>query len=153
MKYDDFPILNNEQYEAINTQFKKQNTINRKDLLTEICQNLSNCSTSCSMLFQEHNQHVRQALLKSNSTLNKLFNNLTSTFDINPIKTHVFNTNIFNLLNRLTNTISLIQQWSQTEEKIYYISIANKTTTDILNCINSILHSLENSNIKFFKHM
>lgn len=153
MKYDDFPILTNHEYETLNSQFLENTNPNRKDLLNEICQDLSNCSSSCLNLFSEHNQGIKQSLTLTNKTLTKLFNNLTTTFDLNPIKTYVSNTNIFNLLSRLIKIISNIQKWLQLEEKTYYKSLATKSLNEIILCANSILSALENSNIKLFKHM
>ncbi len=153
MKYDDFPILDNTQYETINKHFTNNITSNRKDLLINICQELNNCAVTCTKLFTDHNTKIKQALTTTNSILLKLFNNLTSLFSLNPINTFVSNSNIFNLLKRITKILSLVHTWEQTEEKTYYLSIANKTIIDILECFNLILNSLEISNIKFYKHM
>ena len=153
MKYDDFPILSINEYKKLNTRFSENTNTNKNDILNEICQDLSNCSHSCLNLFQEYNKEIKQSLTLTNTILTKVYNNLTAIFDLNPIKTYVSTTSTFNLLNKLIKIISNINKWLQLEEKIYYKSLATKTLDEIISCANSIISALDNSNIKFYKHM
>lgn len=153
MNYNDFPILTNLDYELINKQYSNE-TFDRKNQLTKICQNLDLCRQVCFEIEHFHNIKVKTSLQNTFSTTTKLLDNLTCTFNISiSKKNEIFKTTIFSLLKILSEIISLFSIWLKNEKKEYYMSMCLKTQQELSACLNNILNSLEESNILTFKHM
>ena len=155
MKYNDFPILNNSDYEFLSNQYQNFGMpFDRKTQLVKICQEISLCRNICFEIENKHNFKVKNAIEKAKSTLTKLFDNFSSTFNINITSTKlVLNLNLFSFLKRIIKIISKINNWSTHEQKEYYISMSQKSAAELLICLEEILSALEESNVQFFKHM
>lgn len=153
MNYNDFPILTNQEYQLMNENFSTIQP-NRKAQISKICFEINTCKNSTLTLSNKFNKKICDSLNQTHTTLEKLLNNLTSTFNINETSNNtIVDMNIFSFLNKVVNIISLIQVWSTTEEKTYYKSIAQKSIVELLNILNSLIKSLQLSNVQFFKYM
>lgn len=153
MNYNDFPILNSEDYELINKQYQNS-PFERKDHIIKICEKLRLCRTICFEIEHQHNQKVKTSLQNTASIITKQIDNLTSSFNIcTPHTNCILKTTIFSLLKTLNDTISLFSTWLKNEKKEYYITISFKSLQELVSCANEILLSLEESNVAMFKYM
>lgn len=154
MIYNDFQILNDEKYKLMNEHFTKSKLNDRQVTLTEICHDLIVCRDTCLHISSKFNVKLRKAVEETNNVITKTFDNFSSLFNIN-IKpnTKTSNFNLFSFMKRLIDTTRKITEWGKVETKEYYISIAQKSLGDILNCFDLILSALEESNLYFFKYM
>lgn len=154
MNYNDFPILNNNQYEFLNIQFLQNKEFNRKSILNEICNDLCTCKFSCFAIDNGYNIKIKAALKHGSSILTKLYENLTSTFSIQH-KPHsgLKVLNIFELLNKINRIVLLCLEWQKDEPKGFYKTISQNTTIELLNISSSLTNALSSSNFVLFKHM
>ncbi len=153
MNYNDFPILNNDEYELINQQFSSNLPFERKFHLLQICKEINLCSSSCFVISSQYNQKIIHTLSATNKTLTKLFDNLTSLFNLNNKATTIENFSIFTFIKKLINLNNLFQDWIANEKKEYYIAIAQKSIKEINSCVTDICSALDESNLHFYKHM
>ena len=154
MNYSDFQILSNEAYQIINEKYSSTSKPDRKSILFQICKELKTCSNFCFNLENKYNFKIRKSIELANSCIIKLYNNLQTTFNLyNNPNLSVENFNLFGFLKKLTNIISLFSSWNNLEAKEYYKSICEKSISDLLDVFQNILSSLEESDIRFYKHM
>lgn len=154
MDYNDFPILNNDQYKTISEHFLLNKTFDRKSFLFKICNELKNCSNAFLHLPNNYNKKVKDALNFSKTILIKWQNNFISTFNINTLSSQtILNENIFIFIKKIIDTISLTETWQNHEPKKYYKSLAQKCIIELLDILNKIISALDESNFYFFKHM
>lgn len=152
MKYEDFPILQNEQYNLINEQFANRK-YNRKTITTLLSNQISCCLNSFRIAETNYNKKISTALVETQTILNKQINNLSSLFNIQ-IQNHTFKeTNIFIALKKLTAIITTYNNWSEQEEKEYYKKLAIKSSNELLQQLTKILSTMAESEFCFFKHM
>ena len=154
MRYDDFPILDSNEYSFISEQYKATQPFNRKALSFEICQELTTCINSCCAIENLYNTKIRQAINETKQILNKQLSNFSSLFNIQTTKVqNISSFNIFTFIKKINNIISLLSDWLSGEEKEYYKKLSKKSILELLEVINKIYSALEESNIYFFKHM
>lgn len=154
MKYNDFPILNNDEYNLINSHFFNTEKFDRKTTLIKICNNISCCKNLCLELSSKHNLKIRNAINHTYEILNKLNENLSSSFNLNILPNNTIKTcSLFDFMKKITNINSLILEWSKNEQKEYFKSIALNTMKDLVDILKAIISALEESNIILFKHM
>ena len=154
MKYNDFQILNNEQYYIINQEFSNNEEQDKKTIINSICEELNKIVGLCFSLSNQHNQHINKEIDETINTLVKIKNNLIETFNLKSATTiNIVSTNIFSILKMLSSLSTPFLRWVMLETKTYYKSLAQNCFIDLTNCLNKILEAIEKSNIKLFKHM
>lgn len=154
MNYNDFPILSNEDYYLLNTQYSNQQKPDRKNHIYKICNELNTIVYSCFELAPKHNTIIKRALESTREISAKLLNNLNEVFNLtNTTSKNYANTNIFTLTKQISKASSRFINWASLEEKEYYKNLSLKSSTELLECLNNILNALELSNVKLFKHM
>ena len=154
MNYNDFPILNNEEYNLLNEHYSSLYPFNRKELINNLCLEINICCNTCLKLSNQFNPQIRNSINNSHQTLIKLFNNFSSLFNVQIKPNQLMdNLSIFTFIKRIINITKLLNQWLVNENKEYYISIIKKSILDIFNSLENIFSSLEKSNLLFFKHM
>ena len=154
MNYDDFPILNNSEYQILNEQYNKLIRPERKDIIIKICTEISQISFSFFQLKNKYNCKILNSLNLANKTFEKIHDNLASCFNVTLLKINqIENFNLFTFLKRTTNLLFLLNKWITIEEKEYYKSLAEKSYLNVNEMLNEIFNSLQQSNVTFFKHM
>jgi len=150
--YNDFPILNNEQYSFLNNQFS-----NKPDR-TFFANNLNNKIMVCISYFNgfnfKVNEKIKQALLNTKLTLEQSLENLKANFKINKNQTPIAKDfNIFSFLKSLTEILNTTNSWLLEEEKFYYKQFIKNLNISIIDSAKKILTALEKSNLHLFKYM
>lgn len=153
MEYNDFPILNNNEYKIINEHLLQSSHFCRSSLTLNICNNLSYCISLCDSNRIQLNHNIKNVLFQTKQTMQKILENIKETFNIKLTNSQYYNFNLFTLLKKLSNTSTLFCNWIDNEQKTFYKTFAHKNNIEILKCIEKLLEALENSNIYFFKHM
>ena len=154
MKYEDFPILNNNDYSLLREQYLSSNQTDRKLIVNEICSEISNIINSYWSNENLFNNNLNLAIKNCSLSLMKVLDNLTSLFNIQVTRQQSIPTfNIFSYIRKINSIITMLLKWASKEQKEYYKSTASKTTIELLNSLNSILLAAEESNVKFYKHM
>jgi len=153
MIYNDFPILNDNDYKLLNEHFSLQQ-FNRKNIINQLCNELNVVANICLEIKNSHNNKIKTAIENTQKTVSKLFDNFSSLFNIYPTTSKtILNTNIFSFFKRLTKILELLTNWEQNETKEYYKTLTQKSINEITKELNGLFVSLENSNFYFFKHM
>ena len=152
MIYNDFPILNGNDYSILNHEYQssiKDRKFFTSKLFTQIRQCFNYCNTINGV-----NTHIKQQLTNSKVLLNILLENLMANFSIKqPEEKEIFEFNIFTYIKKLTQILHTCTAWLAEEEKVYYKTLIKNTISTILDILKNILTSLEQSNIVLFKHM
>lgn len=154
MNYNDFPILTDSEYEKILNNYNASNNFSRHQVVSQICFLLKHCYTSFSFNHTKLNNQVKDCLYKNNVVLDKLYNNLATTFSISANNVEEVSAfNIFTYLKNLSEINELLNQWQIYEKKEYYKNIITSTLNELNSLIINLLSILEKINILLFKHM
>lgn len=153
MNYNDYPILSDLDYSIINEQFKSNSQFDRKKDLFQICTQIHHCINICNGIEPKYNQRIQHSIKTCISTLSKILSNLSSIFNINIHTNNIYNFNIFSFLKNLVLTSQQIANWQQHETKEYFKTISINSLNEILNIIEIVIKSIEESNYIIFKHM
>lgn len=153
MKYEDFPILNTEQYHILNEHYGEPIGPNRKTLIQEICSTLQN-SISFFNNLNNLNSKTQSSIAETKQSLFKILNNLSSLFNVKLATCPTVSSfGLFLFMSNLVKTTSLFNKWIESEEKLYYRKIAVKNSQEVLSCFNNILLCLNESFVSFYRHM
>ncbi len=153
MKYNDFPILSNGDYQILNVEYSRQNPT-RKELIFEIQKELRETHLSFFQLKNHFNKHIEKSLHELHNHLIQVSDSINELFKLSTIDSlTISNFNIFNLIRRTIKINTMFNQWSQIEEKEYYKKFAIQSSKNISNLLINLATILEQSNIHFFKHM
>lgn len=153
MKYEDFPILNNNQYEELDFLYKNSN-INKQITYNRIFNKLNQVINSSLTLTENVNPLLRNIITQNNIILNQILKNISANFAIKTNNTTTIKQ--FSLFDYMFSLNSLLEELlilSTQEEKTYYKTFLLNTQKAILNCLNNIILTLAKSNIILFKHM
>lgn len=152
MNYNDFPILNNDDYKFLNEKFNQTN-FERHDCVVKIFLLLNETKFSFYEM-KNLNYKIKNALLICKQDLQKLQDNLIATFTLNfEPQTEIKNINLFAFINKLFKILKLYKTWFENENKEYYKKLALNSTEILFNNISQILSILEKLNIILFKYM
>jgi len=153
MNYNDFPILNNEDYKLINEQFNQTQVFDRKTQASKIYIELINLKNSSFKELNSYNKKILSALNTTIKTTTKLIDNLISLFNTPQTDHNTTNASLFSFINRTINCIKLFSNWETNEPKEYYKNIAHKSLLELTSSLQEIFLALDDSNLLFFKHM
>ena len=154
MIYNDFPILNNDEYELLSKQYSKFQPADRKTLIFKICNELNICYNFCMGFENKFNKKIKSEIENSKIVLFKLLENFTSTFNISPPINQTINSfNLFSFIKKITYSTTFILQWLSIEQKEYYKKLGQSSVAELMELVNKIISALEESNLHFFKHM
>ena len=157
MTYNDFPILNNNEYKILNEQYEqwsKHSKSDRKSQILKICNELNNSISFCLQLKSKHNLKIRTSIEQTRQSLINLLDNICCCFNISlSHQNQLTNYNLFSFLKQQNHLLRLFNDWQNFEEKEYYKTIIQKSIIIILDCNSNLITSLEESNINFFKYM
>ena len=153
MEYNDFQLPNDKAFEIISNHLNNIKSYNKKENIISICSELNSSANMCATISEKYNLKIKQTIENVKNVLLKIFNNLSSTFNIKISNIRVCNFNIFSFLRNLLNIILLTNNWEQNETREYYHQLSVKSIKELIDCVKLVLLSLEESNIHFFKHM
>ena len=154
MDYNDFPILNNDEYLFLNSQYLQESSLDKKTIIARILNKVSASINGCYALDRIYNTYIQKEISSTFETLKKVEANLHSIFNIEadpPATTKSFN--IFNLIKSLNEIIKLLFEWTQNENKQYHKATAYKTSFELINNLERLLSAMIKSKIDFYKHM
>ena len=152
MNYNDFPILNDLEYNFLNKQFSTIE-FNRKDVLTKISYELNSIVNTNLGSKEKFNNKIKQELKNAIETSNKWLNNFSSQFNLTIKNLEISNLNIFSMLKKLNTTISFLLVLVKNETKEYYKTLAINCANELILSSSNILQALNESNLILFKHM
>ena len=152
MMYEDFKILNTEQYKTINDQYLQSHSFNRKEFVDKVFSLLNTCSNCELSNNKKFNKTTIDKILKIQQILSKHSTNISIHFNTTKIN-EVYKINIFTFIKNLVQLLSTYLRWQQEETKQYYKTLIQKGSNELTENIIELLRILENSNILFFKHM
>ncbi len=151
MNYDDFPILTNSDYELLKEKFffpKKD----RKAEIEKVCDQLRSLS-SCNVTTIKLNAKVVNSLTSLKRLSSKLENTFSSLFSLHTSNNEILSISLFGFIKQFLECIRLLSCLAESEDKPYYRKIFISSSREILLEVSNIISSLEDSTIKFFKHM
>ncbi len=150
--YDDFPILDNESYlnlmHAYETKPKDRNVF-----INLIYTDLEQCKQICLGISPDINKKIRDVICESKKELDKICDNLKSSFSISISVKEVKTFNIFTFVKCLSSALENFSLWEHNEEKQYYKTLANFSTISLINIIKNVMTVLEDKNIKIYKYL
>ena len=153
MEYNDFPILNDEEYKFLENKFKENVSFNREEKTFFIFNNLLALFNCCPMLIVKSNRNIKESLLKAKTEIEKLIENFNSTFNFKINKNEIKEINLFKFLKILANIQKNLIIWIKFEQKEYF----KQFSINSLNCITEIVldlaKALENSEIRLPRFM
>lgn len=154
MDYNDFPILDDDKYQLIQSQYENFLPFNRKDNVNKIYLLLEECRHLCFGLTKQYNANINRSIFNTLHELERVMDNFNSTFSIKlDYKKQISEFNLFQFLKKLIECVKEISLWNLKEDKVYYKKFSHDNHIIILNCVYNLVSVLENSNIRIFKFM
>ena len=80
--YEDFKILNDDQYKLISEQLQNQKICSQAEIANKLFLTLDQCKSFCFGLNNQVNKRIQNALLYARNQLDKLINNVNISFNI-----------------------------------------------------------------------
>lgn len=153
MEYNDFPILDDAQYKLMQDKFNEQFAFDRKETCFSVFLDLKNCSNSIPLLHSQLNAEISKQLNETKQKLDKAISNFEATFNLSAPKIEIRETNLFNFLKNLVKIQKKLANWLKFEQKEYFKQFIVNLLENISSCLYSLLNSLENANLRLFKHI
>ncbi len=154
MMYEDFKILNDDQYNLISEQLQNQKICSQAEIANKLFLTLDQCKSFCFGLNNQVNKRIQNALLYARNQLDKLINNVNISFNIDAHSMQIVtDLNIFAFAKKLIEAVQTVEELlhQPNSEKFSHFSLP--TISTLLDIINQLFDALENSNIHLFKHM
>ena len=153
MEYNDFPILNDEEYKFLENKFSENISFNRDENIFYIFSDLSILFNATPLLIAKSNSFIREGLEMAKSELEKLVENFNSTFNLKINKNEIKEKNLFNFLKMLANLQKKLIFWHKFEQKEYFKQFSLNTINSVNEILLSLTTALENSNIQLYRFM
>ncbi len=153
MIYDDFPLLNDEQYELIKNKFIAEKNFNRNELAFYVYSDLLTCYNACPLLIVKLNKQIKESLNNCKSELAKIIENFEAVFNYKKDKIEIKEINLFNFLKKLANLQKNLINWQKFEQKEYYNQLIVNLLMQINEMLINLISALENSNVPLFRFM
>ena len=148
--YNDFPILNNDQYKALNEAYKSA-TQPQDTKISSIFNLVSFCINSC--LTVNTNYKLSTKLIECKNRLTDILHTFTLLYPNQNSNENKNSSNIFLLLSSLTKLTQLIMQLYRDEKRKYYQKTQYNISKNLLDIILEIQETLSSLNITFYKFM
>lgn len=153
MNYNDYPILEEEQYKFLQEKFSESFAFDRKESTFLIYSALQECANACPQLYPKVNKALADCLKQCKGELDKAISNLEATFNLHTNNTEIKETNLFGFLTKISKTLLQINLWQQKEQKEYFKLFALQLSNGLINAMHQILLSLQTCNIQLYKHL
>ena len=152
--YNDFPILNEEQYLKLSEQYNLKNLApTSKQSLTQQIFNLLNFSIK-SLININHNLNTNISEKMNNhiKKLNDIYDSFKFLYPSIKNNQNEQTDNIFFALSRLTESANATQELIAVEDKKYYKSNLARLQNKLMTALSEILMTLSKLSYKTFKH-
>ena len=153
MEYNDFPILNEEEYKFLQNKFSENVSFNREEKIVSIFSNLLDLFNSSPMLIAQSNQILKENLIFAKNEFEKLIENFNSTFNLKINKNEIKEKNIFNFLKTTINLQKNLINWHKFEQKEYFKQFSFNTLIAVNEILFHLISAIENSNVTLYKFM
>ena len=153
MEYNDFPILNEEEYKFLQNKFSEKVSFNREEKIVSIFSNLLDLFNSSPMLIAQSNQILKENLIFAKNEFEKLIENFNSTFNLKINKNEIKEKNIFNFLKTTINLQKNLINWHKFEQKEYFKQFSLNTLIAVNEILFHLISAIENSNVTLYKFM
>ncbi len=154
MNYNDFPILDDDKYKMIQSEYEKFLPFNRNNSISKIYILLEECRHLCFGLNGQCNRDITRTLSDVKKELERVMDNFNSIFNIKlDYKKEIIEFNLFHFLKKLIDCTIEMKIWNSKEDKEYYKKFSDNSLEILLNCISNLVQSLEKSNVHIFKYM
>lgn len=150
--YDDFPILDNDAYLSLMHAYASQPK-DRNSLINLIYTDLEQCIQLCLGISLDFDKKMKEVILNSKNELDKVCENLKSSFSISINIKEIKSFNIFTFIKKLSSCIENFATWEYGEEKQYYKTIAHSSLLSLCKIIKDITNILQDKNIKIYKYI
>lgn len=152
MNYEDFPILNDETYNLMRSEYSNQPSFNRNQHIQKILTLINRCKSIS--LPASLNLKIKTIVEKLLKILENIEKNLKIIENFNNFsqKTSI-NFNLFEFFNIFLNILFELNSWKTGEHKDYYSSIISRSEQSIMLELISAMEILKGLNITIFKHM
>ncbi len=152
--FNDFPILNDQDYLLLNKQYNLQSGIDRTTTVANVYLQLMQATNACSFIANSVNKSIRDLLNESHNQLITICENLDIIFNLNMKSSNqVVELNIFSFLKNISTAIDGLMQLSQHETKEHIKLFIDRTCLTLIQLINKFLESLSKSNIRLYKYI
>jgi len=148
--YNDFQILNDEQYQTIKNEYTKSST-NSPIKIDDVLYKLQIAINSCSLINTNHK--LSTVLIETKNNLVSVLSSLEILYPKLKNKTYESSNNVFVLLLHLFEIQSTFIHINQNENRHYYFHTQSKLLNRISLAIKNILQTLSTLNIVFYKFM
>ncbi len=153
MEYNDYPILNDEEYKFLENKFNENISFNRDENIYYIFNDLLTLQNATPLLVAKSNQVLRQGLQMAEGELKKLVENFNSTFNFKINKNEIKEKNLFNFLKMLANLQKKLIFWHKFEQKEYFKQFSLNSLNTVNEILLGLVTALENSNIQLYRFM
>ncbi len=155
MIYNDFKILDDEQYKILSEQYSTHTPVRTQtELANAIFVHLDECKSYCFGLHKNVNKRVCAVLKKAKDELERLIGNINSVFKITATKAAIVNEfNLFEFAKKLIKTIELTDELFDLSSDANHVKFINTTIKTISQLAQELFEALEQSNIQMFKYM
>ncbi|MBQ8430515.1 MAG: hypothetical protein IJX26_01035 [Clostridia bacterium] len=149
--YNDFPIMSNEQYLNLESEYKKSINNNfvyeAKKMLAEILNNITLISHEFNMFLSSEINNCKSEILDLSNSFYFLYpkHERFTIPETNP--------NIFFICHQISELSILISSQQKQENKKYCSSALLRLNQKCLNVLSKLLKALSKSEVKFYKFM
>ena len=151
--YEDFPILTNQDYVALNEEYAKQQRYSKQSCLNNIMLTLNECKEFYFALTKQVNENIAKALNEVKSLIETISANTSTLCENQSRLQEVRQTNIFEFINNLVKISSLNFELYVKEDKEYVKKIASANIALANEGSKILLSALKNSNFRLFRFM
>lgn len=154
MDYNDFQILNDEEYKIIEEQYNNfRPQADHQIVAKNTIALLNNLKVLSSQASAYYNKKISNELISALPILEKTISNLQYNFHPTKAETTSNPCNIFNILKLYNQTTLNLFVLFQATDKQSLRKILSADIYSLVNAFNKILIQMENSNITFYRFM
>ena len=153
MNYNDFPVLNDEQYRQLQDKYNEQTDFDRNECCYSIYSELTACANSITLLFPQLNPQLIATLQEAKIKIEKSISNFEAVFNLSPKQIEIKEINLFNFLKNLTKIQKKLIKWLKNEQKEYFKQFILNLLENISSMLFDLLSAVESANLRIFKHI
>ncbi len=153
MNYNDFPILNENEYKFLENKYNNKKYFNREENIYIIFSMLNDCINAAPFLLLEVNAPIKDCLIDVKAQLEKINENLTAIFNFKENKKEIKKINLFNFLKNIAILQKNIINWHKNEQKEYFKQFSYGLIETLNDIFLRLTTQLEIANFRLFKFM
>lgn len=154
MLYNDYQVLNDDEYQIINLHYQQTKPQTQSEIVNKLFVNFDQCKSYCFGLSSRVNKRIQVVLNNAKAEFEKLISNINISFKLNTKTTKVVSTfSVFDFANKLIEGLKLAQEFLNLATDPKLTVFAKQTTKTILDIADQLFDALSSSNIQMFKYM